>query len=237
MKHHYRTLIFICTLMTFSLLSPASNAAMNVPELRQQAFEFISQQLKNSPRQHRLEIEVAQLDSRLRLSDCSQDLHFQLHGQKTEQGRILVKASCQGEKPWSIFVPAFVKRFVPVATTKHPLRRGQKVRASDIVLQEYDVSKLRDKYFTSIEQVTGQVTKRTLSAETPLQTNQLEAANLVNRGDEVYISANQGPISVQMPATALSNGKYGQQINVKNRSSSKVVRVRVTGQGQVEAIM
>lgn len=240
MNRHCCTRIFI-TIFGLSLASTALSTPTGEPtkasELRQQVLEFVANQLENNADQHRLEIEVAQLDSRLKLSSCSKELEFELHGQQIHQGRILVKTNCRGTSPWSIFVSTYVKRFVPVATSKYPLKRGQIINSADIELKEHDVSKLRDNYYTGRKQLAGLVARRSLPAETVLQSTQLEAANLINRGDEVYISASNGPVSVQMPAVALSKGKLGQQISVRNRSSNKVVRARVTGAGQVEVVM
>ena len=240
MKRRFCTPIFITALglsLASTALSTPASEPIKASKLRQQVLQFVDKRLENNTGQHRLEIKVAQLDSRLKLSNCSEALVFELHGQQIHQGRILVKTSCRGNKPWSIFVPTYVKRFVPVATSKYPFKRGHKIGSGDIVLKEHDVSKLRDNYYTGLKQLDGLVVRRSLPAETVLQSRQLEAADLINRGDEVYISASHGAISVQMPAVALSKGKMGQQIRVRNRSSNKIVRARVTGAGQVEVVM
>lgn len=240
MDYNFRPTLYACfcilTLIS-GTNSPTAKAAISTDDLRQQVFQFIDKQLKNDNSKHRIEIDVAQLDSRLKLSDCSEKLSFRLHGQNVQQGRILVKTSCHGDKPWSIFVASYVKRFIPVATNKHPLQRGQKINAADLVLQERDISKLRSNYYTNLAQLNGLIVRRSLPEQTALQSHQLEAANLIKRGDEVYIRASHGPISVQMPAVALSKGKMGEQIRVRNRSSNKIVRARVTGLGQVEVVM
>ena len=53
----------------------------------------------------------------------------------------------------------------------------------------------------------------------------------------MVISARSGTIQVRMPGEALSNGTLGQQIQVRNLGSRRVIKARVVGQGQVEVAM
>ncbi len=175
-RFHSHAFVSIAVLsLIFGVLSSPAIASIKADDLRQQVLGFVDQQLKNDDSNHRLEIDIAQLDSRLKLSDCSKKLNFRLHGQKTSQGRLLVKTSCHGDKPWSIFITAHVKRFIPVATSKYPLKRGHKISATDLVLEERDISKLRNNYYTSLAELTGLIVRRTLPEQTALQSHQINS--------------------------------------------------------------
>ncbi len=220
------------------VLATSGQAEEDLNQLREQVFTYVQQLVSDetTPNQ-RLEINVSHLDSRLKLRNCQLPPQLIRQGNDNQlQGKLLIKASCHNPSAWSVYIPVFVKRYIPIVASKAPLSRGHVIQAEDLVLVEKDISKLRQQYFTAPEHAIGQAAKRNLPAGV-LKPRMLEAARLVNRGDEVYISARQGSVSVQMPAIALSDGKLGQQISVKNSRSNKTVRARVIGPGQVEITM
>jgi flagella basal body P-ring formation protein FlgA len=235
MRAQLQHTLSVCLLISLGALPGTAEAAVDAENLRKQVYEYINTGLQQE-NQARFEIEVSQLDSRLKLAECSQPLNFQIHGSNT-YGRVSIKASCQGSSPWAVFVPALIKRFEQVVVTKHPLMRGQRLKAQDLTLKERDVTEAKRSYFTKIQPAIGQATRRRLPAGKVLTTALLEPAKIVKKGDEVFIRASQGPISVQMPAVALSDGKLGQQIKVRNRSSNKTVRATVVAPGSVEVVM
>ena len=49
--------------------------------------------------------------------------------------------------------------------------------------------------------------------------------------------SSSGTVNVRMPGEALTDGAPGEQINVRNLRSQRVVRARVVGPGQVEVSM
>ena len=65
----------------------------------------------------------------------------------------------------------------------------------------------------------------------------LQQAEVVSKGDQVVISAASASINVRMPGEALANGAPGEQIRVRNLSSSRVIRARVKAPGQVQVDM
>lgn len=198
---------------------------------------MVEDYLERSEITARHEIQVNPLDPRLRLAACDSDLTQSLESPAQPVGRVTVRVSCEGSTPWTVFVPAQVRIFRPVVVVKTALRRDSIIGAGDVALVEQDVSLLNRGYVTEVEQVIGRKLTRATRTDQVLTPAMLQLAEAVGRGDQVVISARSGGINVRMQGEALSGGTLGQQISVRNLTSQRVIRARVTGPGQVEVEM
>lgn len=197
----------------------------------------VQEYLKNGKIAGRQQIKVSRLDARLRLHQCSKPLQASLENTSVPVGRLTVRIRCEGDTPWSIFVPAHVSLHLDVVVARHPVKRNTLLQAGDLMLAERDIGNLGQGYFIEPDQVSGSQTTRALNAGQPVQPSQIRIPPMVRRGDQVVISARSGSISVRMPGEALSDGSLGQQIRVRNVRSQRVVHARVTAPGQVEVPM
>ncbi|MFG0380567.1 flagellar basal body P-ring formation chaperone FlgA [Pseudomonas sp. zbq_18] len=195
---------------------------------------MVEDYLERSEIQARHEIHVKPIDPRLRLADCDSDLTQRLESPEQPVGRVTVKVSCEGSSPWSVYIPAQVRVFRPVAVLKNPLKRNSIIGPDDVAMIEQDVGLLNRGYIVDPAQAIGKKLTRPVQADQVLTPSQLQLAESVRRGDQVVILASSAGISVRMQGEALSDGALGQQISVRNLSSQRVVRARVTGPGQVE---
>lgn len=198
---------------------------------------MVEDYLQRSEITARHEIQVNPLDPRLRLAACDSDLTQSLESPAQPVGRVTVRVSCEGSTPWTVFVPAQVRIFRPVVVVRTALRRDSIIGAGDVALVEQDVSLLNRGYVTEVEQVIGRKLTRAARTDQVLTPAMLQLAEAVRRGDQVVISARSGGINVRMQGEALSGGTLGQQISVRNLTSQRVIRARVTGPGQVEVEM
>lgn len=193
--------------------------------------------LATSQTEGRYEIEVKQLDPRLRMPMCDKELTASLESPATPIGRVTVKVRCEGNSPWTVFVPAQVHLFREVVTTTRPLKRAGIIEPADVVLRERDISLINQGYFTSVDQAIGQKLTRQTVGDQVITLVHLEQAEVVRKGDQVVITARSGTLSVRMPGEALSNGGMAEQIRVKNLNSMRVIKAQVTAPGQVEVSM
>lgn len=234
--------IAVAALLGLSFQSSVMAAEATLPEqLIGTSLQFLEQAvvayLTQSEIQARHEIEVQQLDPRLRLPLCDQDLSVTLESPAQPVGRVTLKVRCTGSNPWSIFVPAQVHIYRQVLLASRPLKRASILSEADLKLTERDIGLLNRGYLTSIEQATGKKLARQLLMDQVLVPAYLKQAEVISKGDHVVITARSGGISVRMSGEALSNGGIGEQISVRNLGSGRAIRVRVTGPGQVEAAM
>jgi len=219
-----------------------ADAPVTLPDLligvTQGFLEFtVEDYLATSQTEGRYEIEVNQLDPRLRMPMCDKDLTASLESPARPLGRVTVKVRCDSAAPWTVFVPAQVRLFREIVTTTRPLKRSGIVEPQDVVLRERDVSQITQGFLTSVDQAVGQKLVRPMVADQVVTLVHLEQAEVVRKGDQVVITARSGSLAVRMPGEALSNGGMSEQIRVKNLNSQRVIKAQVTAPGQVEVAM
>ncbi|TWI53559.1 flagella basal body P-ring formation protein FlgA [Pseudomonas duriflava] len=199
--------------------------------------ERVQEYLVTSNTEGRHEIQINDLDPRLRLPLCDKELTAAQQGVGSPVGRLTVRVRCEGSAPWTVFVPAEVHLYRNVVVTTRPLLRNATVDYSNVALVERDVGRLTQGYLSDLDLVVGQTLKRQVIADQILAPSFLQAAEVVRKGDQVVISAGAGRFDVRMQGEALSSGAMGEQIRVKNLSSQRVVKARVTAPGLVEVVL
>ncbi|WP_150709904.1 flagellar basal body P-ring formation chaperone FlgA [Pseudomonas fluorescens] len=237
-----RLLCAMSAVCLFNAGSPALADAVTLPDMligvTQGFLEFtVEDYLATSQTEGRYEIQVNQLDPRLRMPMCDKELTASLESPAKPLGRVTVKVRCEGTSPWTVFVPAQVRLFREVVTTSRPLRRADIVEPADVLLRERDISLISQGYLTTLDQAIGQRLTRPMVADQVITLVHLEQAEVIRKGDQVVITARSGAISVRMPGEALSNGGMSEQIRVKNLNSKRVIKAQVTAPGQVEVSM
>lgn len=176
---------------------------------------------------------IIALDSRLTMPDCPTALAIELTGPKS-YGRINAKLSCNSTQPWSIYVPIEIALRQPVVINTEPVRKGERIQASHLQKQLMDIGKIKGHYFSDFEQIIGLEAKRPLKPGQVIHSQLLRQPLLIKRGETVVLSAEAGALSVKTSGIALSDGRLGQQIRIKNKQSKRTVNAQVTGPGTVK---
>ena len=240
---HLHTLLYAtAAACLFNAGSPALADSVTLPDMligvTQGFLEFtVEDYLATSQTEGRYEIEVNQLDPRLRMPMCDRELTASLESPARPLGRVTVKVRCEGASPWTVFVPAQVRLFREVVTATRPLRRLGVIEPEDVMLRERDISLISQGYLTSLDQAIGQKLTRPMVADQLVTLVNIEQAQVISKGDQVVITARSGTLSVRMPGEALSNGGLRDQIRVKNLNSQRVIKAQVIAPGQVEVAM
>ena len=183
-------------------------------------------------------VTVGKLDRRLRLSRCEGPLLADFANTSRLLGNITVAVRCEeGPKPWSLMVQARIEQYVEVVVAARPLGRGQELGAEDIKMLRYDISRLNNGYYATLDEVKGMVLKRSVKAGSVLGSSMLKPAILIKRGEKVIIRAQTTSIEVRMEGQALQEGAAGDVIQVKNLSSKQIVEAEVVAPGVVRVRM
>lgn len=230
-----RLLISALTIVLLaSPVSPLRAAATfeDLERIRQTAHEVLSRQALPAGTKQR--IEVSQLDPRLRLTACPAALEGFLPAGATNFGQTRVGVRCNGPQPWTLYVPARVKRVEHVLIAARPLAGGSIVRSEDILTQELEIGDRALAYFTQANQAMGRTLRTAVAAGTRLTPSHFEAQYLVRRGSSVTVIAQGAGIQVRSRAEALADAGPGDRIQVRNPLTRKVIEGVVTPEGQVE---
>lgn len=184
----------------------------------------------------RIEFSVSKIDPNLRMASCSSPLRLQKNDDRM-LGRVSIKVRCEGTRPWQIYVPVTIKAYQKVVTAAVPLARDQRLDRVVLELKEKEVSRLTQGYFSNLDQVIGKTVKRPLQVNGVLLPNMIIETMVISRGDEVMIVAKSGALSVKSPGIAINKGRIGQQIQVKNKASKRVVTARIINSKLVQVVM
>jgi flagella basal body P-ring formation protein FlgA len=218
------------------LFAPSiAHAAQSLDDINTTVRQFIDESLPPRP-DIRREVEINPLDPRLRLAECDKPLQAFTPGSQPGGGTLTVGVRCEGSSPWKIYVSARIKVFRPVAITNRPLPKGSPVNLADVELQERDVTRLTDGFFTDPHALTGMLAKRPLASGEILSTSNLQAPTLVNKGDKVRIVARPGAFEVIMMGEAMRDGGLRDRIPVRNLSSGRIIEAIISGAGEVEIV-
>ena len=237
-----RSLLCSLALLCLTTLANYSRAdSFTMPEqligVTQGFLEFtVEDYLATSQIEGRFEIEVRQLDPRLRMPLCDKELTASLESPRPV-GRVTTRVRCEGSSPWTVFVPAQVRLFRNVVTAVRPLKRDAIVAEQDIAMRERDIGLLGQGFLSAEDQALGQKILRPMVIDQIIAPNFLEQPQMVRKGDQVVITARSGSIAVRMPGEALSDGTFNEQIRVRNLNSKRIIKANITGPGQVEAPM
>ncbi|RME61272.1 MAG: flagella basal body P-ring formation protein FlgA [Candidatus Dadabacteria bacterium] len=120
---------------------------------------------------------------------------------------------------------------VPVATRF--LKRGSVVSRSDIKLKKVNVRKLPPDAVLSPEEILGNKVKASLSYEEPFRKNKLFLPPVIEAGQIVTMVYRKGLLEATARGKALKSGFKGDQIEVQNTSSKRVVVATVIDKGSV----
>jgi flagella basal body P-ring formation protein FlgA len=204
--------------------------------IQAEARQFLNAELEqrmNTANFSRYEIEVGNIDPRLNLPLCeTESISYTLLSDPTKTSRNTLKASCLDQ--WNIILNARIELFQQVVMANDTIGRGFFMSSDQLKIGEAAVSELRYGFFRSVEELNNMVAKRHIAPDDIITPFNVEGAQLVQRGDNVVILAASDILTVKMSGTAMSDGRLGQQIVVKNLSSNRMIKAFVKDRGMVE---
>ncbi|OAN18638.1 flagellar biosynthesis protein FlgA [Photobacterium jeanii] len=196
--------------------------------VQQTAKEFVLDNVE-PPQNGELQVTPAQLDSRLRLTECSMPLNTSIPGKQSMTGNVTVLINCPTEN-WQVYVPVRVKLLLPRVVATKPLPRGTVIAAADLTIKLVENRFQRSISFEEPSQVIGSKVKRGINMGDTIEGNDI---CLVCRNESVLIRAGNSGLNIVTNGTALSDGSLGDQIRIQNNKSKRVVDGIITGVGEV----
>jgi flagella basal body P-ring formation protein FlgA len=113
---------------------------------------------------------------------------------------------------------------------------GMPIRPEQVLLVKTEASSLDDKQARRLEEAIGYASRRPIRAGAALGRNQLYRVPEVGKGDIVQVEVATGSARLALEGRADSAGSIGAMIWVKNPTSGKSFRAKVTGKGMVAVI-
>jgi flagella basal body P-ring formation protein FlgA len=127
------------------------------------------------------------------------------------------------------------KRQVLVANM--PLYKGQFLNESHVRLAEVESKGLNGQILESMTQVMHAELIRDVRPDAPLRSQDIRPTVLVKRGQMVLISVGQAQgFQISARVEAMQDGRFGDQIKLKNKESGRILTGQVKGPNLVEGL-
>lgn len=173
------------------------------------------------------------VDERLSLARCPNPLQVAFSGDPERTTRATLLVSCEGDRPWRLFLNTEVEIRVEGWVSGQPIGRGQRLTRDMLEKRDVIINQRRRSGFQDPENMLGMEARRAINAGVPITPDMLVEPEAVERGDRVVISSSSEAFSITTRGEAVSSGRVGDQIPVINENSGRRVRGRITKPGHV----
>lgn len=181
----------------------------------------------------RFEVEVGQLDPRLRLAPCQTIQPYVPDGMRM-WGKSRIGLRClQGPTKWNVYLPVTVKVFGTALVATSGLASGSVLTAADLTLAEVDLAEDNSAPVTDAEIAVGRALTRSLKPGQGLRQSHLKARQWFAAGDTVTVIAQGEGFSVAGEAQALNPGIEGQPVRLRT-AGGRIVTGQPVGEHRVE---
>lgn len=135
-----------------------------------------------------------------------------------------VKALVADKVEWQGMVRVALSLFKDVVVARRPLNRNQMVSAEDVEIKRAEVGRLKEEsYLTRLEDVVGKRTRRPIGAGEWIHQKIVQSMPDVREGNRVNLVFKTKNLLFQVPGVAMTNGRVGAFIPVRNLQSGKIV--------------
>jgi flagella basal body P-ring formation protein FlgA len=116
------------------------------------------------------------------------------------------------------------------------IHAGDRLSPGQWRAEAYSGPLLREPILSDGTQLAGLVARRDFADGAPLLAVFFESPKAVERGDTVTVVAGVGAAQIEAPGEALSAGRCGEVILIRNPRSNRTFRARITSAGRVEVL-
>jgi len=127
--------------------------------------------------------------------------------------------------------PFTIVKMAPVVVATANLARGEVITKSHLSVQMKPSQFVRVQYLDDPLMLIGSRSKRNIRSGMPVLLNQI---CMVCKGDAVNIYASIKGLRIKTTGIALEDGTLGEQVQIKNKKSGKILNARVDGVESVQ---
>lgn len=229
--HALTLLLLLCLALTG--VAVASNRAWQTHESIRSA--AVDAALRGAPEGLRADADAP--DPRLKLPACPQPLAADLTAARGSSARVTAEVRCPGATPWRLFLPVRLTLERPVLVATRALARDTVLAPADVRLAPLPSGALGSGVLFDVEGAVGRRLRRPVDAGQVLTINQLMAATVVRRGQQVMLEAEAPGYVVRMAGVAQRDGALGDIIEVQNVNSGRTVQAVVRSAKSVQVLL
>lgn len=130
-----------------------------------------------------------------------------------------------------------IEKHINVVCAVRDIRKNDMVAASDIRVEKRGAEKrIGAGFLTDMSLAVGKQTRSDIRSGAVLFEKNLVIPSVLKKGDRVKLVARSGRLSIQTLAEAMSDGKSGERIRVRNIDTGKLVNATVVDSATVETV-
>ncbi len=226
--------IYTLTQITFALLIvsqsilPANAQNTETPSEFQSletVHQLVLEHLKQKADQsiHNPEFKIRELSDRLKLKACQTALQIEDRQSSKTVGRMTIGVSCEHPR-WRVYVPAEIMGKLPLIYSNHAILKGERISREDFRVELVPHNKIPPGAVTQERSLIGMRSKRAISANQVIKVQYLVPPYMVFKNQAVNIITRIGAIEVRSRGISLKNAVEGEQVDIQNQSSKKIIK-------------
>ena len=147
-----------------------------------------------------------------------------------------VVTASQYIEPRHTLLSSDIERSEYVVTSATNIVRGQVITGDMVERTLRPRKQIGAQTLSTLDEAIGLEATRTIRAGTTISLSDLTAADLVRKGEKVTLTVERGALTITVDTIAIENGKMGEQVELTNAESGKVIRGIVIGRHQAKGI-
>lgn len=226
-------------LLTYLLVLPniafasGVNRYENLANIRKTAKIFLEEMTLSADSKD-VELNIGQIDPRLKLKLCDQPLIAFLPNGSKQYGKLSVGIRCNGPVAWKIYLSATVYKFQTVVFANNSLAKGQPISKHDLGYKRIRISNIRKKPVLDANKVIMTSPRRFIRAGSIIYTNSI---CMICKGSKVNVSAGGQYFSINMEAEALVDASVGDTVRLRNSKSRRIFSGTVIGRNKAKVLL
>jgi len=177
-----------------------------------------------------------------KILELNQDLSCQITPQISlninanfKSGNIWLNATCPNPN-WQTKLKAQVVLYQQVLIAKDNLKKGQKLTKQDFINAEIKFKAQNQNALKEFAFDLPQIAAKNINAGDILRPNMLQTELAIKKGQEVKALVLTENAQIMLNAIALTDGKYGGQVTLRNLGSQKIVKGEVIAPGFAQVL-
>ncbi|KJR32516.1 flagella basal body P-ring formation protein FlgA [Vibrio navarrensis] len=224
-KSYAKSIGILLTLFSFFAHAATEN---QIKQIQLAAEEHILANVEQPPGGE-LSVSAANIDSRIKATDCPVALSTSANSDNANRSNINVLVECPSDD-WQVYVPVRLSIAIPMVVATRTLARGEIISLGDVKHEMIELQRFRKEGFADSSQVVGAKVKRTVRLGNVIERGDV---CVVCRNEKVIIKASQDGMVITTLGTALQDGAAGEQVRVKNDKSQRIIEGIVSGIAEV----
>ena len=210
--------IIIKLFILITIFSPNDLYALSGKEINNYIKKWLaSEGIKSNP----------QFSPNKKFSNCNKNVSYHKHYDSFK----LIKVTCRGKKPWTIFVKTNLNilenknikslKFNKILVLNKSIERGSYIKENDLVFIN---STKKNVFYNHKDELIGRKVKQNLRKGQYVQPRHLFRKYSINEGDPVVIVSKFKNTEVSTGGIAIKSGNIGDVLEVKNIRSGKIIK-------------